>query len=1541
MANLGVPLGRHSSWRWLLAGGRRENRSAPFGRAGCGLSAVLAIVLASTAVGQETDPHFVHLGEEQGLETTRVNGITEDGAGFIWFATGIGLSRFDGYTLTTYRNTPQDPSSLASNYVRSVHTDREGRLWAGSANGLSRWDPAAGSFVNSLPGSYIRHISEGHDGTLWLSTDRGVVELDPATMTTTAYNHRDGDERSLSFDRVLAIVETGDRSVWVATDGGGASRLDPEHQSFRTYRNDPADVTSLSHDIVMSLFEDSKGRLWLGTPNGLNLYDPVTDSFVVYAAPAYPIRAEVVFSICEEAQGRLWVASYNGLSRFDPERGTAVTYSHSAEDRTSLASNKVRSLFVSRDGLLWIGTYDAGIDVYDPRTARFAHYRQSDARSTGLSQNNVMALLEDRDGVLWVGTYGGGLNRLDEATGRFESIRAGRNNPRALGGDAVFALLEDSDGDLWIGTQDGGLNRLDRSTGAVTRYRKQPDDPHSLSSNAVRALVEGPEGGLWVGTRGGGLNRLDRETGRFTRYVHSADNEHSISSDSIFTLARDAGGFIWIGTEGGGANRLDPATGRFTRFQNREGDSSSLSQDYVWAIFQDSRGTLWIGTDGGGLDRFDPATGGFVHLRMADGLSDDVIYGILEDREGRLWLSHNKGLDRYDPVSGAIQHFDREDGLQSNEFNPGACHAGRNGRFYFGGVNGFSAFDPRVVEPDPIVPPVVLTDFLLVNRSATVGASGVLPTTIGTSRQIELGWRDSIFAFEFSALSLRQAKKRRFAYQLAGFDRDWVVTDWRDRKASYTNLGHGQYVFRVKAANADGEWGQNVAEVDVRLLPPPWKTWWAYTFYALAVIGAVVGLVRTQQAKVERERAISSRLRQADTLKDEFLANTSHELRTPLNGIIGIADSLLDGVAGDLSEETNANLRMIVSSGRRLYHLVNDILDFSKLRNRDLALQLGPVDMHTVTDVVLALSRPLLGEKPVELVNEISRDTPAVTADENRMQQILHNLVGNAVKFTESGKVAVSARVEAGRELVVCVSDTGIGIAEDARARIFRSFEQADGSTARAYGGTGLGLAVSKQLVELHGGRIWVESEPGSGSRFHFSVPLSEGPARKESQAIQRVGLRREEPGDDSNQPPVEQSITAGSARVLVVDDEPVNLQVVSNYLSLRGYSIVTATNGEEALAAVATGDRIDLVVLDVMMPKMSGYEVCRRLRESHLPSRLPVVLLTAKNQVSDLVEGFAAGASDFLTKPFSRDELLSRVELHLSLVRINDAFERFVPQPFLSTLGCDSAVRATLGDQTEGIMTVLFSDIRSYTTLSEGMTPKENFDFINGYLRRVGPVIEENHGFVNQYYGDGIMAIFPESSADAIRAGIEMQRRLVSYNESRALKGRCPVKIGVGIHTGRLMLGIIGDNRRLDTGVISDTVNTAARMEGLTKYFGSQIIVSGSAREALGQTDDLGHRYLGRVRVKGRVSDLEVYEVYESEPTQSVAQKELTRCDFESALRHYAAGRATDAIDGFEKILANHPDDQAARRYLKQAARLAATGLPEGWTGVEAIREK
>ena len=419
-----------------------------------------------------------------------------------------------------------------------------------------------------------------------------------------------------------------------------------------------------------------------------------------------------------------------------------------------------------------------------------------------------------------------------------------------------------------------------------------------------------------------------------------------------------------------------------------------------------------------------------------------------------------------------------------------------------------------------------------------------------------------------------------------------------------------------------------------------------------------------QRRHLERERAINLRLREVDRLKDEFLANTSHELRTPLYGMVGIAESLIDGAAGAVGATMRHNLSMIVSSGRRLSGLVNDILDFSKMSRRGLELQKKPVDLKALTDVVLTLSQPLTAGKDLRLTNAIGQGLPAAEGDENRLQQILHNLISNAVKFTDSGRIEVSAVAEEGR-LIVQVKDTGIGIPEDRQDRIFESFEQADASTEREYGGTGLGLAVTKELVSLHGGSIWVESHPGEGSRFFFTLPISTESVTEPDKPTEAIRRLRESTVDQEPlvEPPTAASLSpAGSCSILIVDDEPVIRQVLTNYLAASEYRSLQAPNGVEALRILAE-EPCDLVLLDVMMPRMSGYEVCRRIRQNFPPQALPVIFLTAKDQVSDLVAGFSAGANDFLTKPITKSELLARVRTHLDLLYFHRSRENLLDE--------------------------------------------------------------------------------------------------------------------------------------------------------------------------------------------------------------------------------------------------------------------------------------
>ncbi|AFY39648.1 adenylate/guanylate cyclase with integral membrane sensor [[Leptolyngbya] sp. PCC 7376] len=680
-------------------------------------------------------------------------------------------------------------------------------------------------------------------------------------------------------------------------------------------------------------------------------------------------------------------------------------------------------------------------------------------------------------------------------------------------------------------------------------------------------------------------------------------------------------------------------------------------------------------------------------------------------------------------------------------------------------------------------------------------------------------------------------------------------------------------------------------------------------------------------------------LQRLDQLKDEFLANTSHELRTPLNGIIGIAESLIDGVTGELPQSTQTNLQLVVSSGRRLASLINDILDFSKLKHKTIELQLSSVDVRSMAQIILTLSQPLANQKNIQLVNAIPQEIPSAKADENRLQQIFYNLINNAIKFTPEGTVEISAKVihsESREELAIAVLDTGIGIAEDKLDRIFQSFEQAEGSTAREYGGTGLGLAVTKKLVELHRGKIEVESQVRVGSKFTFTLPIAQ---EKVNDDAPSVSVIHENFNPIITPEPISQmrgeSSSEKELKILIVDDEPINRQVLINHLSPYDYAVTEASNGQEALDIINDGLLPDLILLDIMMPNMTGYEVCHILRQKFLAHELPIVMLTAKNQVESIVEGFTAGANDYLTKPIQKQELLARMKTHLNLAKLSSAYGKFVPRDFLDFLDKESILEVQIGNQVQQEMTIMFADIRSFATLAEKMIPQDTFDFINAYLSRVSPVIREHHGFIDKYIGDAIMALFPKSVDGAAKAAIAMQKRVVLFNQDRREAGLVPIRIGIGLHLGNLMLGTIGEPERMETTVIADAVNLAARLESLTKLYGVEILISERTKNQLDEDANYNVRFLDRVKVKGKNEVVLIYELYGDNGEMKNQLKTETKQLFESAIETYHQQNFIDARFIFEEVLAINPGDSVARLYVERCQKRQQSDVMEIWEGI------
>jgi len=838
--------------------------------------AVLGPLLA--APSGEAARELQHLSLEQGLSQSIIEAIHQDGRGFLWFATENGLNRWDGDRFTVFRSVAGDARSLSYNDVKCLAEDRDGALWVGTfEGGLNRFDPATGLVTRyrhdpadgaSLPANIVRAVREDRDGRIWVGTQGGgLARLDPRTGRFERFRHDPGDPASLAHDDVRALLLDAGGTLWVGTFGGGLDRFDPARRAFVHV---PADAGP-GAELVDALLEDRSGTLWAGTFGGGLLVLERGGGRLSPRPRAAALPGSRVKAIAEDHEGLLWVATDGaGLARYDRKTESVEVLAHDAADPRSLATDRVWSLFEDRSKVLWIGTYGGGLNALDLGKKRFRTVRHDPRDPSSLGHDIVWSFHEDADGTVWVGTDSAGLQRWDR---RGNSFRGYRHDPRdgaTLANDTVRAVLGDATGSLWVATNGGGLDRLDRATGRFEHHRHDPRDPGSLAHDELRTVYEDRSGTLWVGTYGGGLDRLERETGRFVHHRHDPADPASLSNDFVRCVLEDSAGALWVGTQGGGLNRLDRATGRFTRWRADLADPGSLSNDYVFALHEDRAGDLWIGTYGGGLNRLDRATGRFARLTTREGLSSDSVYGILEDERGRLWISTNRGITELDPLSGTAHAWDESDGLQSDEFNGGAFHRTARGEMLFGGIRGFNAFFPSeiAVRTDPA--PVVLTELLLANRPVPAGRpdSGrvLLPRFVGYVDEVVLSHDDDVVSLEFAALHFTAPRKLRYVYRLDGFDRDWIPAASDRRVATYTGLAPGSYLFRVKAANPDGVWGERETRLRIVVTPPFWGTWWfrAAAVLALSALAAVLlrrrlrtaGLVAAMRAAHDAQRAV-------------------------------------------------------------------------------------------------------------------------------------------------------------------------------------------------------------------------------------------------------------------------------------------------------------------------------------------------------------------------------------------------------------------------------------------------------------------------------------------------------------------------------------------------------------------------------------------------------------------------------------------------------------------------------------------------------------
>ncbi len=856
-------------------------------------------------LAQPHDLEFERISLEQGLSQSVVTCVLQDRKGFLWFGTMDGLNKYDGYGFTVYKHDAQDSNTISDNSITAIYEDRFGMLWIGTSNGLDCFDRMTERFAHyqhdpakphGLSHNSITAICEdrmNNENWLWVGTFGGGLDLlDRRTKQFVHYTHDRDNPNSLSNDQVRAIHIDKSGTIWVGTSDGlnklvldkSDGQIQPaalvRAAQFTRFKNDPNDPNSLSHNLIWSIFEDRTSNLWLTTfGGGLNKLvlsegegsDRARGQFKHYKNdPKNPnsLSHNTTRSICEDPlRGTLWIGTSAGLDEFDTTTERFKHHQNDPANPNSLSNDDVWSVYEDKSGALWVGTYGGGVNKFSAAKEKFSHYKNDPTNPNSLGYNMVMSIYEDHTGTLWVGTGGGGLYQYDAEKERFIRYRHDPANPRSLSNDGVAAIYENRAGTLWIGTGEG-LHQFDRATKQFVRYQHDPTDPHSLSAIGVSVIYEDHAGTLWIGTGAGGLNRFDpdpplknnnEKSGRFIRYQYDAANAGSLSDNMVFAIFEDPANELWIGTAGG-LNKFDRANNRFTRYQHDPANPHSLCNNRVFSIFADSDSVLWAGTWGGGLDKFDKATGTFTHFTEKDGLPNGVIYGILGDAEGNLWLSTNNGLSKFDSKTKIFRNYDVDDGLQSNEFNQGAFFKSKNGEMFFGGINGFNRFHPERINDNPHPPPIVLTAFMKFDKLAK------LDTSITEITRLKLSYRDNFFSFAFAALDYTNPVKNQYAYKLEGFNEDWIYCGTR-RYASYTNLDGGTYRFRVKGANSDGVWNEDGIAIQIIVAPPFWKTWWFVSLSALALLFVGYGVYRHKLHDDLEKARIASELKAAHDMQ--------------------------------------------------------------------------------------------------------------------------------------------------------------------------------------------------------------------------------------------------------------------------------------------------------------------------------------------------------------------------------------------------------------------------------------------------------------------------------------------------------------------------------------------------------------------------------------------------------------------------------------------------------------------------------------------------
>lgn len=1222
------------------------------------ISVILSFICTFVSVNaQDNVSFFDHLSVKDGLSQNSVMVIHKDKEGFLWFGTKDGLNKFDGYQFITYRYDLED--------------------------------------ANSLPGNFIRAITEDKEGILWIGTNNGLCSFNKANKTFEVYRNDPSDETSISHNNVLALVCTNHGELWVGTEQG-LNKFDKKSGTFKSHLKSLTSSTALKDDYINSLYEDDLNTLWIGTRrdglfktklSGNTSFEPVKLSNSTASIPSrdiktilkvkeylwvgsadglYVLNSEgqlsennfdintindalsnaLIRTLVSDEQGNLWIGTYDGLNYLDITTQDVTILKNDPLNRGSLSHNSIRSLYLDESNILWVGTFFGGLNILRNNAIQFNHYKRNVLLTNTLSYNVVSEMTEDKNGNIWIATEGGGLNLWNHNDNSFQHIL--NFGGQDIDTKTIKSILLDHKGNLWLGTHIDGLIKLDHSTKQLYSYELSGYRTSSSGRRSITELHEDKNGIIWVGTNSGlyTFNPITLEK----EEINLTGERMAISS-----IYQDSNEEHWIGTVNNGLIQYDE--GVKAHYLTNSDKNSSLGSNSINTIFEDSHQQLWIGTDGGGLNKFNRNNKSFIRHTVKEGLVNNIVHGIEEDQDGKLWISTSGGLSKFNPNSGYFRNYSSNNEMPITEFNKDAVLKHSSGQLFFGGVNGLLSFLPKQMLDSPVTADIVLTGLKLYNKDVIPNDdTGLLTTSINETSSLEFTHEQNIFTIDFVGLNYDLFRHNQYAYILEGLESDWnYVGD--QNSATYTNLSPGDYVFKVKAGNTDGVWGDNIISVNISKLPPYWQTYWAYSIYA--VLGLLLFfLIRKYfliklnlENSLKLQRLEKEQLENLTQLKLKFFTNISHDFRTPLTLIHGPLQELKSRMD---NSEMNSHINLISKNVNLMLRLINQLMDFRKLNSGNLSLnvQFEPL-VPFIREVALSF-KEYAKNSTINFTVNTKLGNNSFWIDKDKIEKILYNLLSNAFKHTpKHGEVTIdvsSVGNEEDKIIQIRVKNTGHGIEKEDIDKIFNRFYQSKNEKEYSTIGTGIGLSFVQDMVCLHKGEITLESELDNYTEFIISIPGYDAYTNDEKIYVDDSIISKRRSADiivddllNKRKEKSFNTMTNTKKETILIVEDNTDLRNFLIHTFSPSYKVLSAENGQTAIE-LAHNNLPDLILSDIMMPICSGTDMCKNLKSDIKTKHIPIILLTARTANSIELDSYDCGADDFVSKPFDIEVLKAKV---------------------------------------------------------------------------------------------------------------------------------------------------------------------------------------------------------------------------------------------------------------------------------------------------------